>query len=389
MKLFTVPRFRKVTAALLFFILEGIVSAQGFNFTGKFLSGLTAHLDDDESTLRIHSLDGNHPTFAIINGSYTHIGGIAGINMELRAYAFGQPAQEPSLFSAEGAWVGFNYAYGWLRTFDQRFTLYGGKINNETFFSNGGLDTDLGEGTGLLGIYNVLPMFDIGLGAYSTLSDSTTIENARFVISASYNIWNIVKVYGIFRNHNTFGKADYEDQAAFLGFKITDFLGVGLTNIVFDFELENIGGFDTSGIFKMGQRFDWNKRNIYIGGWFEQYLYQAVLDASTYFPDLRFWFWTYYRFGEGEGRILPRLDLCYVYGSGGFNETLGRGRDGMNFGQHTKGRSVLQIRPEIQFRFGNALQFIKIGYALWKDLSDNAPGDSLDHAIYADFRVAF
>jgi hypothetical protein len=382
---------KKMWALVFILLLGGGLWAQ--NFTFELYTGLYAHFDDDQNTLRLQNTETGLPGMASLKASFVSGAGTAGLDFELRSMLSGAPGADPGWVNPgySGAWIGFQYAYAWLEAMDSRLTLFGGKVNQDVnpFRTLGGVDTQV-EGSGIQGVFTVIPNLDIGLAAYTTAvfdgSDDTLLENAKYVASASYNIPRVGKIVANFLNHATgYGTGDYTDQMAFFGIKINGLASLGFTQINLDAELDNLGDFSNKGIIRTGQVIGYNISGnpFWAYASFQQVFYRKVVNMSTYTPDLMFYAQVLY----AKTEYIPSLDLCYVYGSGGFKGNFRRDRNGMNTLQHTKDRSVLQIRPAFQIRFGHWNSVLNMGYALFIDFSKNAPDDNLDHAVFLEMKV--
>jgi hypothetical protein len=256
--------------------------------------------------------------------------------------------------------------------------------------TGGGVDPDIG-GSGLMLDYSPIPELHIIAGAYtSTLDMDVAIENARYTGTVTYETGNFGKIIGSFRNHVGFGTEPYKDEMAIVGYQVYALKKFGFNQLNADLELDNLGDFYDKGIIKTGQMINFNYpgSRIVVTGEFRQFFYLAVPDVNQYAPDLFFHF--NFLFGFFGTQFIPRLGVTYVYGSSGFANTWRREEWGINFGQHTKDRMVLEARPELEIRFdAYGSVSINLGYAIWADLSKNPPdpNDILDHAIFIQTKL--
>jgi hypothetical protein len=388
---------KKALIVFLILVVVGGVFAQEFKFTGTLLSGLLINAwngDDSGTAVSAYSMDSANAARLDFKGAYTNADGNAGFNFNLRTnVAAAADSKDPT-----GAFTNIENAYGWLKAFDGKFTLYGGKVDNGTFATGGGIDSDLGDGTGLLAVVTPITGLDLGIAAYARNKNQVTdIKYAKYIFSAAYNVPDVVKIIGAFRTHNWTGNDDeavgtdpapeYKDATAILGAQVTALAGLGFTKFNFDFQLENLGEFGEIGRIVLGQRIDYKTGALEVGARFRERLYQGdIADADTYSPDLYFWLWGFYGVTDV---IVPRLDAAYVIGSRPWDGSNLK-RDGVKWDGHTKDLSGVEIRPSVQFRFGGSANFVELGYGLFYDLSKDLPDGTrtLDHAIFIDYKVS-
>jgi hypothetical protein len=388
--MFKINAVKKVIFVLVLLVFSGAVHAQSVTWNGEFYSGVTAHIDDEETTLFLKSVSAGGASQARVRGEFMHQDETAGFNFEFRSGLWGAPAQEPQFSTTTGGWMDLYQAYGWFKALDYRLSIYAGRMDRPEFRTNGAINPDF-FGSGFLFVFTPLTQLDFGFRLYSSAPmNSTLIENATYVPSISYNIPSVVKISGSFRNHTGFGKEEYRDQWAALALDFSAFQltkGIGFNNLVFEFIGESLGDFYNAGVIKTGQLFNHNISGtiIWIHGQFEQWFHISVPNLDTYTPDLSFWL-------RGQVSLptpllCPTLDLYYVYGSGGFSGSLEREHSGTNMGQHTKDKSVVSVRPALHFRLGGAANVLILEYAFWADLSKD-PVKKYDHAVSLDVCVS-
>jgi hypothetical protein len=390
MKLFSKYLLGISFALLMIFVAGKGAYAQTIGWSAEMHTGIMLHLDDDEKSLRLLDLDSGLSGLMAINGKFVNKYENAGINFQLRA-GMGKAGDGTPWFgtTVPNGFFAFEYAYGWYKAFADILTIYGGRVDVGFNRTAGGIDPDL-DGSGILIEVNPIPALDLSFGAYtSTNITNTDIKHARYVGTASYDIQNLFKVIGSFRNHVGFGSdpdQEYKDQMLVVGFQVTALKDIGFNHLAIDAEFDNLGDFSNLGIIKTGQLIHYNYPGspFWISGKFKQWFHLSVTDTAHYTPDLFFhlnFLYSYF------GNILPRLAVTYISGSNGFGNNWLRGDDenGMYFGDHIKGNSVLQIRPEVEFRFDpEGSSAINAGYAIWIDTSEHPydPNDKLDHSIF-------
>jgi hypothetical protein len=388
--MFRINAFRKCLFMLLVAAISGGLYAQTFNWRAEMFSGLIVHFAEDETTLNTQTLTAGGAGDFRLHGDFLNRQENAGIYVQLKGKMWGAFNDDPR-FNLPGSWIDFQEVYGWFKTFDDRLSIYFGRMERPEYTTGGAISPNL-SGTGVLASFNVLPQLDVGIRIYASAPvDETLLENGRFVPGITYNIPNIVKITGIFRNHEGFGKNEYTDEWAALALDFSafrPFKRVGFNNVVFEFIGEQLGDFSNKGIIKTGQRFEFNISGIpiWVHGEFEQWFWMKVPNTATYAPDLSFYLSS--MFGTPITEFFPTLGLYYEYGSTGFKNNFEREMSGTNFGQHTRNRSIVSIHPGINYRIGGSSNELRFEYGFFADLStDKDPVQKFDHTLSLDFVV--
>jgi hypothetical protein len=124
---------KKALVVLLILAVAGGAFAQ-LNFTGEVKTGLGLTYDNVDKTahLQAFSRDAGEIFQFRLHGDYANQGDTAGLKFRLQ-----QRIGTPSI----------DYAFGYLNAFSNMLTLQGGRVDDATFGSGGGiLDADSDEG---------------------------------------------------------------------------------------------------------------------------------------------------------------------------------------------------------------------------------------------------
>jgi len=301
----------------------------------------------------------------------------------------------------------------------------------------------------------------VGYGTPTARTSPLELGDARYNFGVAYTVPDLVTVVGLLRQGNGWM---YNQTDAALGVKVHALQPMGINTLILDAAFLNLqqrevdwyygttpaprGGTTADpwnrGKFmtiQIGERVEYVGGPITVGGRFLQqfrmgddvdyrmdinnkYLFTTKADGTStianaggtlysYVPDLTFWVWAQYLMetNNGNGAIVPRLDAMYNIGSSktraSVNYNTGvfsgdwRRWDGITKGQFTEGYSNLQIRPNVQFRFGGTsnTNYVELGYAAFVDLSKfegsnnnstrDALGSSMYHNVYVDYKVSF
>jgi hypothetical protein len=404
---------KKCLAVLLALVVAGGVFAQEFKFTGFVNGGIglrasnaednptTPGYDESKAIFIPYAVEGPNALRVELNGAYTNADKIAGANFRLRWNG-----------SSSGVTDAFEFGYAWVKAFDM-LTLYGGKVDNGTFNSMAAYDGDQGEGFGALSIFSLKDVgLDLGLGIYSggTHYDASTspqgsgmdFENTKFTFNAALTVPDLIKVVVSARTKSALKTAATDlptglkggdnSARAGLGLNVLALADAGITRLALDAFLDNLQDSDL-GYVQIGERVEFAKDTLTIGARFRQsFLIGKQKDDTSAFPEapkpyLNFWVWVSY--GLMENAVVPRLDVSFI--SGG-KHNYNFKTDGFGDPSFDKASS-LELRPQVEFRFGGTAAVVQLGYSGVYDLTDGAkagPGVStMDHLIFANYKVSF
>ena len=414
---------KKALVVLLILAVAGGVFAQ-VTFTGEIKTGVGILITDEEnedlSTMAVgmHSTDTDQAFRFDLNGAYTNADGTVGANVRIRGDARSQGGHNilsgdndrNSLAGGQNVNATVQRAEGWLKAFDGMLTVKGGRMDSGGVFgSAGGIDTswDIAAHIGMQAIVTPIPGLDITVAAhmpnYNYYLFDTPDRTGRYHFAFNYLMPNVFSFLGHLRVGNGWF---YDSLDAMGAVKIFALAPSGITTCIVDFAFIDLSK-RTAAKFttiQIGEKVEYVAAPLTVGGRFLQQIRIFEDDApDSYVPDLTFYVWVQYAMGQ----IVPRLDLGFNVGSAKFSKTtFGAGGaaiqqnydfrkwDGIAKGQFTEDCSNLQIRPNVQFRFGGTsnANYIELGYAAFVDLSKDAKdifGKSMAHNIYADYKVSF
>ena len=392
---------KKALVVLLILAVAGGAFAQ-MVFTGSVQSGLALQFEgDNDPALRYFSMDAGTGARFTLQGTYTNADGNAGINFNLRSSALTDPTRENGTFTINEAGTTYiENAYGWLKAFNGMLTLYGGKVDNGTFGTAGGVDADLDEGIGLMAVVTPITNLNLGVAVYTNVYNPPTangLDHMKIKAHFGYKIPDLFNITAGFRStrwstSTTGGKTIDMNKAqdAYVGFNFLGLASAGVTNLSVDAFMYNIGDFSNVGEMEFGERFEMtvaSANSLGIGLRMRQY----ILTGSAYDgmdPNLGFWAWVYYPVTTS---IVPRLDVGYeigTYRSG--TDPRRTFYDGMNFkSQWNFDYSAFEIRPSVQFRFSGTGNYAELGYAAYVNMGVPSGVKTLSNVIYCDYKVSF
>jgi hypothetical protein len=415
---------KKVLVVLLI-LAAGRAFPQGFRFGAYVESGIGVFFPDPDGQKRPGGYSGSGDPFvrlvspdsgaagwrAELRGLYTNEAKDLGVNFALRA--------------PEPGGVSFEYGYGWFSVFDDRLKVLGGKVDDDTFAVRDLIFADdNGESYGLLTIFRPFNLLWLGFGAYagidSVSSLSGPLDNGKYTASLLLDIPDVFRITASYRNANPVEKTEAasfihdnpagnerpQDSQAYLGIDMTAFRAVGLMfsgagvvnnlqdrnrGIVRIFESLSYTGIKNLslnlGLWQAGARYKLNKSNKLTGTGEEE-------DSDMSF---RVWFWA--SWDLLRGKVVPRLDLNYLYA--GYIDDIYRlhfdDRYAPNFDAEA---GLFAIRPSVAFKL-NSNAWFELGYyfitflgdkeKVWTPLVErgNASGYGVTHIAYADMRMSF
>jgi hypothetical protein len=292
---------------LIFLMILGVAGglfAQGLTLTGEVKTGLGAVYDTVTETayLEAFSRDAEQPFQFRLNGAYSTEGDTAGVKFRLQ-----------QRFGA----FGVDWAFGYLNVFDNLLTLQGGKIDDGTFNSGGGiLDGDAGEGLGTNILIRPIDGLVIGGGAYASsgfavpTGDYKKLGDAKYTAGLAYTMPDLFKIAASFRTKAGFST---DLNQLIVGANILALGDMGL-KLVLEGRFTNLGEDKDAGLYTNVDGFatvGYAKDALSAGLNFA--LYQADINADTV-SDPIFAFWLYGSYAVTE-KIVPRLDAVIMLGS--------------------------------------------------------------------------
>jgi hypothetical protein len=383
----------------------GTIQAQSIVWNGMLYSGLTWRATDQKDT---------KPTIAAYNTE-------TGLPMQLELYGSINRSGPYGFFFAlvneyygnppGVAYVGafIPTAYGWLKVLDNKLVIYGGKVDlGSEFAADGGIAfdvwhgngviTSLNYGMGLFATYNPIPSLRLGAAVYASepaakiaWDDTTYNFHIRYDWGDYADFMAGVRLNDMAHLRND----DTNETDGYFSVRVKALRNLGLA--AFNFDVFGFGMGDkfiqdsgSIGRILTGQLIIYQRDVLEIGARIRQRFYMGdQADASGYTPDLNFWFWASYEFLDGKLR--PRLDGVYVYGSNPRNEFAYRaGRETWNM--HNNKLGGFLINPSLDLRlFDNINSSIEVGYTFVKDNSSYAisPLVTMDHSVYANYKIRF
>jgi hypothetical protein len=409
--------------AAIFAITAGSVFAQ-FTLDGYINTGLGLVITDRQTLgedAKAKSVDPYLTAFGVdseqwgyrfqLNGTYTNEEKTAGAKFRIRS-------QVTDLVPF------MHYASGWVN-FLNVFTLTGGLIDDGTWNSGGGiLDSDQGEGLGLLLKISPIAGLDLGFGAYairslpslanftgsptaSQASPKINLDKARYTFNAAYAS-DAFKFVATFRpdakdfydplKPATPGTESMQAIAAFHLRAVP-----GLTAIV-EGQFDNLQDFDKTGKVNIFETVGYSAGDLGVGLNAGEY----ILQAENTDMGIRLNPWVTYAIGN----IVPRLDVVYFLGgrldgwSGNTFDTTSGALDteGAEGKYHRKAYAasniaddtVLTIRPSVKFNVDGKTT-IEIGDAInietrkdTKAFGVEEPKDSrFTNIFYIDVKFSF
>jgi hypothetical protein len=388
---------KRIMFAAIFAITAGSVFAQ-FTLDGYINSGLGLVITDRQvlDGTGTKNADPYITAFGVdseqwghrfqLNGTYTNEAGNAGAKFRIRS----QDSTTPFM----------HYASGWV-SFLNMFTLTGGIIDDGTWNSGGGiLDSDMGEGVGLLLKASPIAGLDLGFGAYAVNAVNAVkppLYNNKFTLNAAYTMPDVFKFVATFRPDSiTGGKTsststvyhtvtstdengspstakvpvtttttgDYarESMKAIVAFQ---FRAVKDLTAIVEGEFDNLEKFsdDTTNPANTGkvnifETFGYSFGDLGVGINAGELISQAKDSDMA----IRIQPWVTYTIGS----IVPRLDVVYFMGGNldaSWTDTAeGKYHRKAYAANYKADYTVLTIRPSVKFNVGSS--FIEIGDAI-------------------------
>jgi hypothetical protein len=394
--------------------------AQEIKFDGYVNSGLGVVYSSEEGAadpfIAAAGVDSTSNAFRIrLNAAYANEAGNAGANLRLQAAGGYNKVTLP-------------VAYGWFSAFDKILTVKGGIVDDGTWNTGGFyLNSDVGEGLGVLARISPVSGLDIGLGAYLAETPGETDSNqeymdhhpltgnyyarkfdeAKYTFSLGYTLPDVVKIVASYRTKSeasaVSGDPTPKDTISSRMRAGASLLAVPNLKANVELELDNLQDFSSkagdedawgvvinnavsaSGKINIYETFQYDMGSLKAGLWAVQWLSQAEgADLALYVNP-----WVSYALGS----IVPRLDLGYGSGArAGFNNNnLNWHRTNYN-AVYDSDVSVISIRPSVAFNI-DSKTFVEIGDLI--DIDGNKTtkwGDDdsrISNVFYVDFKWSF
>ena len=310
---------KRTALVLVFTTLAAAAYAQALNFRVLIQTGVTIFFPDEEKpTISMWSPSSDSPARIYLTVSMADAPGRQGnfgFNFELRGDA---------PFDAGTSSLYFNSARGWVRFWDRRITLFGGKLNdNGVFRTYGGIDEEYmaSNDYGLHLRIEELPFhpslrnltlgFTLMPAVTGPFSVSNFLEKAHYRFAARYLFPGKVGVLAMFY-HNAQTDLYFQNPLiSFLAFDILAFRPQGLALLRADFGAYNMQDKDYFNV-KAGQVIVYRKGDLELGSRFRQsFLLGGANDSTTgYSPEFFFRLWGSYALNNGT--VWPRLEFGYL-----------------------------------------------------------------------------
>lgn len=311
---------KKFLFLLVFASLGAGLSAQDLRLSGALDTGAVLFFPggkDEEGeyqkpTISLWSTQEGAAARMALNGTAANKDGTAGVNFQIRAYA---------PFSQSSNSLYFENARGWLKFFDKKLTVFGGKLDdNGVLRTFGGIDEDtmakgdLGLHARLEGILfsNLTLGVTVMPGVTGQLNYTNTLERGAYRFGARYLIPERLGIVGLWYNNSQTEIYEHDRVHMFYGFDILALRGLGFAALRADFGFYDMQDSDYSNM-KTGQLIVMRKGPLEIGGRFRQsFLIGEMNSKSGYTPELLFR--VYGTAQAAGGKVRPRLELGYLYG---------------------------------------------------------------------------
>jgi len=408
-----------VIAAVMVFAV-GTVYSQNLTLSGYFNTGLGVVVSDQANTdpyLKAFGVDSEQPGYRFrLNGAYNNEERTAGVRFRLQSQGnltlnsgSTEVSSEAHHHTTSSGYLSLPYVYGFVNFFENKLSLTGGIVDDSTFTTaDWWINDDVGEGLGLLIKATPIEGLNLGFGAYLisqqsggsnnilTVGNGATLpnfgnihlklEDAKYVIGASYTMKDVFYLGGSFRLENKAGWGSSRQQSSQLMGDIR-YLGMKDLTAIVAADVNNLQDFANNGTMFFSETFAYKiNEEINVGLNAVQFLSQA---AGTD-PAFLFNVWGSYAIGD----IIPRVDAVYFMGgntsgmSAASNDNAAWHRKGFSAtsGAARSNSSVISVRPSVRINV-DSRTFLEIGNMF---NFDTKPGSSvMSNAFYLDFRWNF
>jgi len=394
---------KKIIILLLVFTVTGMTFAQNFDFHGIVMGGFGFFVSD-------------HKDSEMVLGNYTSVEGLGvvaqlmfdlsnndnTVGLRLMPRVAAQPNQQGQTNSSNFSMEVYE---GYLKFFDNMFEVRGGKLDNKAPYNpNGGIEAHMSNGIGMGTYFNANPMrglnIRLGISPANGLHQAESFKEARYNLGFRYDLPSISNFFLNAAMHHE----DVYDIG--FGFQITllKLFVPGLNDCNFDFAVLNmLESKDYNAGIQIGQRVNYTTGNFGTGIRFVQFLVEGREPDLTFAGHLQYLLGQYIvsrlnlglNIGSGirsPGQPGPQGDIFH---SGNYNyyESINKGRYYNNEMElrfelrgGNKNAANLMIQPAIQFRY-NVNQFIELGYAMQKDLSEKTGARTMNNFIFFAFKA--
>jgi hypothetical protein len=386
---------KKALVVLLILAVAGGAFAQ-LKFTGEVKTGLGLVYDNVNETayLQAFSRDAEQPFRFRLHGEYANQGDTAGLKFRIQ-----QEATGPSI----------NYAFGYINAFSNMLTLQGGKIDDGTFNSGGGiLDADAGEGVGTNLLVRPIDNLIIGGGAYAADSLGSTPPvggysksgYGRYTAGLSFTAPDLVKVVTSFRTKN-YVSGSLQSNQVIAGINILALSDMGL-KLVLEGRFTNLGEdnkvapMNVDGFATIGYTADALSLGLNVA------LYKAAVNkpsGSLISDDPIIAFWLYGSYAVTES-IIPRLDAVFMLNSYADRYNGTGGQSNWHYKNFTKdagsagdkNQKLIGFRPAVLLKMdaNNSFEIGDyVGIYFDKAKSFNGKDTAIGNVFYIDYVFKF
>ena len=403
-------------AALLPFAASGVYAQ--LKFSGSLHTGIAGFFPGgSDPTVSLWSPDEGAASRIYLRGAAFHESGNFGVNFSIQADT---PFNTATYNTTSSLYYGS--ASGWVKFWDRRFTLIGGKLDDSGVFRTfGGIDEEdmAAKDYGFHARFENLPFapnltagMTVMPGAMGQMDRSNQFGMGSYRYAVRYLFPGTIDMLGMFYDDAMTSVYGHSRLHAFLAFNVTALNSAGLDAIRADFGFYDMQDRDYFNM-KTGQRIVYTNGFLEVGGRFRQsfMLGGSKEKLALYTPELLFRL--YGAFSLLDGRIRPRLEAAYLYGGYQGDPAKGDpvtgpelrldGYDTMKshlsavdpaavFLYRVKGfrydTAFLSIVPQVEFRIlgGNTTAII-VGGGPLLDLSASNPG--YDGFAFINLRVNF
>jgi len=405
---------KTIVIAVLFALMAGAVFAQDLKFDGYLNSGLgVVSVGDTPTVFKPFGVDSEQNGYRFrLNGSYQNEAKNVGVRLRLQSQGNLTTSTTADVSGGGGNTVTINnnagylslpYIYGWVSFFDGIINLTGGIVDDSTFSTGDWwIADDVGEGLGLLLKITPVSGLSFGAGAYvisqqgsgsnnilsftGTLPNfgnvKPTLDNAKYVFSASYTLKDVFRFDASFRTQN---QAGWDGLTTFIGRQESSalladvrLLAVKDLTAIVAVSLDKLRDFSDNGDIILSETFAYKVNSDFNAGLdMVQFLFSRPAPRD---PGFLFRVWAAYAFDN----VIPRLDLTYFLG----------GRSNANQEYHRRGYAVANtmdtqvfgIRPSVKFNL-DSRTFLEIGDAM--DINSTPASSVFTNVFYVDLKFSF
>ena len=402
-----------------------------FKVAAAFKTGLFVRFTDmvdDGPFIYAGSMEKAEPMYLLVKGYYANAKKTAGIDS---GFIFKGLNVETSSFDQNydvTYQAKVDNTFGWLKMFNGILSLYGGYGEWEyDFYTPAAIDSNLQmEGLGMVLVTRPFAAMTgsghdlrIGLSAWTKGGLTTLLNEAKYIVSASYqlNDWFKIVTNFAYRQYGPKFYADeestsYDEQKAKdhrlnFGVNCLALSSIGFSKIAADMEVRDLGGGrssirdpikqygqEGSTVYPLyiGEKISWGNDAVNVNGTFQQLL-RIGDDDPLYAPALSFSLTGSYKVASF---FVPKLGVEYYMNSPAWKDFPSDMRFGenVNWEECVKDTSGLGAYVGAEFRIGGFTQnIIELGYTIRVDTSKDVKPDrrtsKIDHAVYASLTINY